>query len=176
MKKNVFFGIGVFFFACAFAMVSCSSKPVINLEGAWSSSLTYKNDLASELNPLVDIAAIYTKQDNVFTFNADGTYTRSVSNQFIKAESYDKEITEDMLIEMYGQNDSAFLLKGSYTLSGKLLVLVTDTIVVDENGTEIPYPEFFKEVQSFGDSPMKVKINPRSANEIEVQGIVLKRQ
>ncbi|MBQ7159217.1 MAG: hypothetical protein IJS09_07340 [Treponema sp.] len=176
MKKNVIAGIFVFFWACAVTMVSCSNAPAVNLEGVWKSSLTYKTDLASELNPLIDIAAIYTKQDNTFTFNADGTYTRLVSTSFYKAESYDKDYTEEMLTEMYGQGDSSFLLKGSYTLNRKRLTLTTASVVIDGSDTEIPYEDFYKEVKSFGASPFEVKIVPVSANEIDLQGIIIKRQ
>jgi len=171
-RKTVFVLLAFF---VAGVYMSCSKQPAMDLEGVWSSTLTYKTDLGSQLNPLEDVGAIYTKQTTSFTFNADGTYTRTATAHFDRAESYTPELTEEMLVEMYGHDDVTYLLKGTYTLVRKNLELVTDT-VVDQTGKEIPYEEFFKEVQSFGASPMKVKINPHSANEIEVQGIVLKRQ
>lgn len=166
MKKNISIILSCFvvlFFA------ACSAKPAFDIEGTWVSDIKMKSEMTSKDDPFVTIANIYTSQRNEFSFNKDGTYERNIIQNTDKVESLVDELDEKELFDMYSKSNSTVLLKGSYSLNGKKLVLKNATISFGDG--EMAYSEYYRDVKVLGPVEAKIPVELDSENKLNIQGI-----
>lgn len=171
MKKNVAKIISIFFLAVL--SFSCSKKAAFDIIGSWTSERTIKNEMASQDDPFVNIAAVYMLQKNDFIFNEDGTFVRTVEQKTTKTETFTEELSADELKEYYSSGDTVLTLTGTYSLIGKKLTLLTKTIV--DGDKELPYEEYYKSIQALGPAEFKVRVSMSPENELLIQDFVFKK-
>lgn len=152
---------------------SCAKKDSMDILGNWKSTVTLKSDLAGQDDPFVDIASVYIEQTNVFSFNEDGTYSKTVSEKAIKAETFADEITPEQILEVYKARDSFAEIKGEYSVNGKKLVLTAKSILIGEK--ETPYEEYYKSEQALGPVVSKFGLYMTDEGDLSVQGIKFKK-
>lgn len=157
----------------AILLISCSAKPAFDITGIWTSERTLKNDLASNDDPFVTIAAVYLEQKNEFAFNEDGTFNRIVEQKISKAESFSDEINENELMDYYNAGDTSVSLSGTYLLKGKKLFLSTKKIV--DGDTELPYEEYYKKIQALGPAEAKIRVFINEEGKLVVSDLALEK-
>ena len=128
--------------------------------------------MTSKDDPFVTVAYIYTSQKNEFIFNEDGTYSRSVVQNTDKVESLVDEYDEKELFDLYSKSNSSVVLKGEYSLKGKKLSLKTVTISFGEE--EIPYSEYYRDVQALGPVEVKIPVELDSENKLNIQVLLIR--
>lgn len=159
------------FVSCLFVLMafSCSNKPAFNITGSWGAEVKLKSEMTSKEDPFVVIANIYTSQKNEFSFKEDGTYERNIIQNTDKVESLVEELDEKELFDLYSKSNSSVLLKGSYSLNGKKLVLKTATISFGDG--EMSYSEYYRDITVLGPVEAKIPVELDSENKLIIQGI-----
>ena len=150
-----------------------TKKEAMDILGNWKSTVTLKNDLASQEDPFVEIASIYVEQTNEFTFNEDGTFSRTVSEKAVKAETFADGITPDQVLEVYRNRDSVAVLKGEYSVNGKKLNLTAKSILF--GGKETPYEEYYKSEPALGPASSKAGLFITEEGDLVISGLKFKK-
>lgn len=121
----------------AFLFFSCSNNSAM-LEGNWKNTIKLKDDLYTNPQDIDSYYAsmFYTRKTG-WTFNADGTFEKSLEHEVSKIE-YSEEIENKLDLSKYEPWD--YIAKGKYSAGKSKLKLSFELItVISKDGTKTGY-------------------------------------
>lgn len=172
MKKNLFLSICILFFLIT-NFSSCTNSKEYDIKGFWEVTLREEQQLIDNENFDLLIGEIYLDQKNTFIFLDDGNFERIIDQKIFKAISYDDEMTNEELFNLYSSQNHFAKINGKYNLKGNKLTLINEKIVYDN--TEFTYEEFFNMINVFGNTKTQIKIKIDENENLIIEGIPFKK-
>lgn len=147
---------------------SCKESVKVDVVGKWNSSIKMRSELANPEKPDEVFANIYVNQNIDFNFYEDGKFTRTISQNIEKAESFSEAYSPEDIMATLSKNSVKAILKGNYKVNGNSVFL--DTYEIEINGNSIPYEDYYEQDKSQGPVEYTTKVS-RNENELYIEDI-----
>lgn len=174
MKKSSVFFISLFL---SVFFLSCNSKPIPSLLGAWEANLTLKSELSGgdSSDSASSAGFLYTKQRVQIAFGEGGVYTKKVEQHVERVEFPQPTGEEDAAKAYFSQFfDKNLVFDGEFSQSKNEITFKIVTVQGDGENP-LSYAEFFTKDPSIGDGELTSSYKFTEEGTLVIDGVSFKK-